>query len=185
MTSINQAVSSDPESSWQIRTKGKVYKALIPQTAYYGDHVELSDNASDFASSFGIGAILGSKFTWPKDNPSVKDSFLLTPEKEKEMKKWLDLYQEKMLSNGKYLGDLYDIGFDAPETHVIQKNNNLYYAFYADKYEGKIELRGLKKDITYQVFDYVNHKSYGNISTKNPYLEVAFKQYLLLEISPR
>ncbi len=185
MTCINQAVSSDPESSWQIRTKGKVYKALIPQTAYYGDHVELSDNGNDFASSFGIGAVLGSKFTWPKDNPSVKESFLLTPEKEKIMKKWLDLYQQKMLSKGKYLGNLYDIGFDRPETHVIDKNDTLYYAFYADNFQGIINLRGLKENTTYKVYDYFNKKEYHTVNTKNPELKVAFQQFLLLEVTPK
>src|SRR5690606_31250049 len=50
MASMNQAVASDPMSSWQIRLKGKTYKALMPHIAYYGDHVELSDNKDDFAS---------------------------------------------------------------------------------------------------------------------------------------
>jgi len=87
MVSMSQEVSSDPLSSWQIRHKGKTYKALIPNTAYYGDYVELSDNGMDFASSFGIGAVLGTKFTWPKDNPKASDSYLLTPEKEKIWRK--------------------------------------------------------------------------------------------------
>jgi len=185
MASINQAVSSDPESSWQIRTKGKVYKALIPNTAYYGDHVELSDNGNDFASSFGIGAVLGSKFTWPKDNPEVKESFLLTPEKEKTMKKWLRLYQQKMLSKGTYLGNLYDIGFDKPEAHVIQKDDSLFYAFYADTFEGKINLHGLKPNTNYKAYDYFNDQAYSQIiNLKNSELKVSFKKFLLLEVTP-
>ena len=36
----NQTVASDPTSSWQVRLKGYVYKALVPRTAYFGDHVE-------------------------------------------------------------------------------------------------------------------------------------------------
>ena len=184
MTSINQAVSSDPESSWQIRSKGKVYKALIPQIAYYGDHVELSDNGSDFASSFGIGAVLGSKFTWPKDNPFVKESFLLTPEKEKIMKKWLKLYNQKQLSKGKYLGELYDIGFDKPETHVIKKDDTLYYAFYANHWDGKIKLRGLTKH-RYKVYDYYNDKFLGTVELNKPDISVSFKKFLLIELIPK
>ena len=42
---VNKTVSSDPESSWQIRTKGYVLRALAPRTAYYGDHIELSDSS--------------------------------------------------------------------------------------------------------------------------------------------
>ena len=46
MPYMNQAVASDPESSWQVRHKGKTIKALMgPSAAYAGDHVELSDNA--------------------------------------------------------------------------------------------------------------------------------------------
>jgi hypothetical protein len=48
---MNQAVASDPTNSWQIRQKGKTLKALsASKVAYYGDHVELSDAGSDFAS---------------------------------------------------------------------------------------------------------------------------------------
>ena len=187
MASMNQAVSSDPLSSWQIRHKGKTYKALIPNTAYYGDHVELSDNASDFASSFGIGAVLGTKFTWPKDNPFTEDgaSYLLTPEKEKKWKKWFSLYNEKLLSKEEYIGDLYDIGYDKPETHVIKKNNTLYFAFYAKKWNGKIELRGLDKNTIYTVKDYFNTINLGEVSSKNPILKTSFKDFLLLEVSPK
>ncbi|HEA23195.1 MAG TPA: alpha-galactosidase [Pricia antarctica] len=184
MASMNQAVSSDPLSSWQIRHKGKTYKALIPQTAYYGDHVELSDNGNDFASSFGIGAVLGTKFTWPKDNPDASDSFLLTPEKEKVWKKWFSMYNEKMLSKEAYLGGLYDIGYDKPETHVIEKEDTLYYAFYADDFNGSISLRGLNTDKRYTVTDYFNNIKMGKVSGKDATIEVAFKQFLLLEVTP-
>jgi len=183
MPFINQAVSSDPLSSWQIRLKGKVYKAILGKTAYYGDHVELSDGAEDFASSFGIGAVLGSKFTWPKDNPKAEGKYVLTPEKEKKWKKWIGLYNELMLSKENYLGELYDIGFDRPETHVIEKSGDLYYAFYADKFEGEIELRGLSKGKKYKVIDYFNNKDYGIIDGKRPKLKVKFNKFLLLKVS--
>ena len=45
--------------------------------------------------------------------------------------KWLQIYKEKMLSRGEYLGELYDIGFDRPEAHVIRKDSEMYYAFFA------------------------------------------------------
>jgi len=182
MPYINQAVSSDPLSSWQIRLKGKVYKAIIGKTAYYGDHVELSDSASDFASSFGIGAVLGSKFTWPKDNPTASDSFVLTPQKEKIWKKWISLYNEKMLSKEAYLGDLYDIGFDKPEAHAIKKADTLFYAFYHPNWSGEIELRGLEKGKTYHVYDYVNEKDMGEVPASHPTISADFKQYLLIEV---
>lgn len=182
MPYMNQAVSSDPLSSWQIRHKGKTYKALIPNTAYYGDHVELSDDANDFASSFGIGAVLGTKFTWPKDNPQASGTFQLTPEKEVVWKKWFGLYNQKMLSQEEYLGHLYDIGYDLPETHVIQKQDTLHYAFYADQYDGEVEFRGLAEEGVYVVYDYINETNLGEITRKNPTLSVSFDKNLLVEV---
>ncbi len=185
MASMNQAVSSDPLSSWQIRHKGKTYKALVPNTAYYGDHVELSDNASDFASSFGIGAVLGTKFTWPKDNPEASDSFLLTPQKEKVWKKWFNLYNEKMLSKEPYLGNLYDIGYDKPETHVIKKGKVLYYGFYADKWDGPIELRGLSEGQNYTVENYFDGVDMGEVSVSDSSINAKFRKFLLVQVSPK
>ncbi|WP_025741573.1 glycoside hydrolase family 36 protein [Aquimarina pacifica] len=184
MASMNQAVSSDPLSSWQVRHKGKTYKALVPNTAYYGDHVELSDNANDFASSFGIGAVLGTKFTWPKDNPYAEASYLLTPEKEKIWKKWFSLYNDMMLSKEAYMGDLYDIGYDKPETHVIKKGEVMYYAFYAKSWNGNINLKGLEADRSYTINDYFNNKKMGTISPDNHTLEANFSDFLLLEVIP-
>jgi len=180
---MNQAVASDPVTSWQTRLKGKAYKALLGNTAYYGDHVELSDGGDDFASQIGIGAVPGTKFTWPKDNPYAREHFVLTPEKEKLWKHWLDIYRTRMLPKGTYLGTLYDIGYDKPETHVIQKGDTMYYAFYAPEWNGNITLRGLGK-VKYKVFDYANNKDLDSVDGTNPVINVAFKGHLLIEVSP-
>ncbi|WJG09603.1 glycoside hydrolase family 36 protein [Aliiglaciecola sp. LCG003] len=182
---MNQAVSSDPLTSWQVRLKGKTLKGLMGESApYYGDHVELSDNASDFASSFGIGAVLGTKFTLPSDNEVAKQ-FLLDPEKEKVWQLWFDLYNRKMLPKGTYLGELYDIGFDKPETHVVAKDGKLYFAFYADNFAGSVELRGLTAK-QYKVVDYVHGKDLGTVDMTNGVsrLTTQFEQFLLIELTP-
>ncbi len=184
MPYTNQTVSSDPTSSWQIRLKGKTYKAIMPHTAYYGDHVELSDNGTDFASSFGVGAVLGTKFTWPEDNPTQSQSYLLTPEKEEKWKKWFDLYHQMMLSKEKYLGKLYDIGYDQPETHVIARNDTMYYAFYNPEWSGDIELRGLDNQKEYTVYDYVNEVELGKFSGNNPNMNATFTDHLLIMVYP-
>ena len=184
MPYTNQVVSSDPLSSWQIRLKGKTYKAIMPFTAYYGDHVELSDEGSDFASSFGIGAVLGTKFTWPADNPNQSESQLLTPKKEATWKMWFDLYHQKMLSKEKYLGSLYDIGYDKPETHVIAKGDTLFYAFYDENWTGDITLRGLDESLDYQAVDYVNKKDHATFSGNDPVIEATFSGNLLLSVYP-
>jgi alpha-galactosidase len=183
MPFMNQPVASDPTSSWQIRLKGKTFKALMgPSTAYYGDHVELSDLRKDFASTVGVGGVIGTKFTYPVG--AKKGSRIeLTPEKETLWKKWVDIYMDKMLPRGEYLGRLYDIGFDRPETHAIQKNGRMYYALYDPDYSGFVELRGLQEK-SYRVVDYVNDTEYGRITGPTAKLNVRFQHSLLLETIP-
>lgn len=180
---MNQTVSSDPTSSWQIRLKGKTLKALMGSNSpYFGDHVELSDEKSDFASTVGVGGIVGTKFTYPTDQLEHKDH-LLTPEKETIWKKWLDIYDDNLLSKADYRGELYDIGYDKPETHAIQKGDTLYYAFYADKWNGKVELRGLK-DKTYKIVDYVNDKFISDVDGKSAKLNINIDKYFLIKAIP-
>jgi alpha-galactosidase len=181
--SFNQAPASDPESSWQVRHKGKTLKALMgPSAAFAGDHVELSTGGADFASTVGIGGIVSTKFTWPRD-PKPKDSFLLTPAKETIWRKWIALYNEHRLPLGTYRGELYDIGFDKPETHVIEKGDRFYYAFYGRNFSGPVPLRGLKS-VRYRVRDYYNDRDLGEISGANNALQVAFNDFLVLEAVP-
>ena len=180
---FNQAPASDPESSWQVRLKGKTMKALMgPSAAFAGDHVELSDGGDDFASTVGIGAVVSTKFTWPAD-PKPKDSFLLTPEREALWRKWIDLYREKRLAEGVYRGELYDIGFDKPEAHAIERDGRLYYAFYAPSWKGRIPLRGLG-DGTYAVHDYFNDRKLGTVSGRQAALDIGFERFLVLEAVP-
>lgn len=180
----NQFVASDPIGSVQIRSKGKTYKAIAPGTAYFGDHVELSDNQNDFASTIGIGGVPGTKFTWPNDNPyATEGHFVLSSEKEKEWDKWIRIYKKHMLSKGEYLGGLYDIGYDAPETHVIRKADTLFYAFYSKNYHGQLLLKGLTNK-SYKVVDYINNRDLGEIKPGTQGPEVTFKDNLLIMVYP-
>jgi alpha-galactosidase len=183
MPYMNQAVASDPLSSWQVRHKGKAIKALMgPSAAYAGDHVELSDGANDFASTIGIGAVVSTKFTWPQ-NPESENEFVLTAHKDTEWRQWIALYNQKRLAEGCYRGDVYDIGFDKPEAHLITKNGRYYYAFYADRWNGPIELRGLGSG-RYSVTDYWARKNIGSASASQNRLSVSFRHFLLLEVTP-
>ena len=180
LASMNQAPASDPESSWQVRLKGKTLKALMgPSAAFAGDHVELSDAGDDFASTVGIGAIVSTKFTWPRD-PKPTDSFLLTPAREALWRKWIALYNERMLPKGTYRGELYDIGFDKPETHVVEAGGRLYYALYARSWSGPVSLRGLTKG-RYRLRDYFNERELGEVTAPGAALPLAFEHFLLLE----
>jgi hypothetical protein len=85
----------------------------------------------DFASTVGVGGVVGTKFTWPDYGPKYKH-VLLTSEKESHWKKWIDLYNSKRLSEGTFL-DLYVYGYDVPEGYAIQKDGKMYYAFFASQ----------------------------------------------------
>jgi len=181
--SMNQAPASDPESSWQVRHKGKTLKALMgPSAAFAGDHVELSDGGDDFASTVGIGAVVSTKFTWPQD-PKPKDSFLLTPQREALWRRWIALYNAQLLPTGRYRGELYDIGFDRPEAHVVEKSGRLYYALYAHAWSGPVSLRGLAAG-RYRVRDYFNGRDLGELTAPGGSLPLDFERFLLLEAIP-
>jgi alpha-galactosidase len=182
---LNMTVASDPESSWQIRTKGKTLKALHGDSiAYFGDHVELSTGGEDFASTVGVGGVVGTNFAWPGAPGKKDETLLLTKAREEKWAFWVKLYQEKRLSQGEYLGALYDIGFDRPEAHVVRKADALYYAFYSrDTFKGKVELRGLAAG-RYRVRDYENGRDLGVVEGPTGSLAASFKDHLLLEARP-
>src|SRR5207249_803394 len=198
---IDQAVTADPVGGVQVRRRIKMYKALLgPQAAVYGDHVELSEmtrvgasgwseHGSDFASTLGTGGVLGTKFVWPDPGPKFKP-VALTREKDAHWKKWIGLYNEKMLSKGNFL-DLYVYGYDSPEAYAIEKDGKMYYAFFAPKenllFKGEIELRGLKPGF-YTVVDYVDGKDLGVLGVdgkKTPTKTIEFKDHLLLELTKK
>ncbi len=184
MPHFNMSVASDPTSSFQVRSKAKTLKALMGDTIpFFGDHVELSDGGNDFASTLGVGGVVGTQFVIPS-LVAKRSKSDLTPAREKEFEKWLGIYREKMLSKGQYLGQLYDIGFDTPEAHAIRKDQTMYYAFFAKQWKGPVELRGLE-DRNYSVVDYVAGKNLGTVSRHNAHLPVEFNGHLLLEVRPQ
>jgi alpha-galactosidase len=185
LPATDQYPSSDPLSSWQVRSKGKTFKAISGRgSSFAGDHVELSDNGDDFASSVGVGAVISTKFTWPRDTEHPVESlppggYALTPAKEVLWRKWVQIYKQHMLPKGEYLGDLYDIGFDKPEAHAIAKDGAMYYAFYADKFDGRVQLRGLGAG-RYQVRDLFNETDLGAVDAQSNSLRVKFERFLLI-----
>jgi alpha-galactosidase len=184
MPHFNMSVASDPRSSFQVRSKGKTIKGLMgDDVPYFGDHVELSDNHDDFASTLGIGGVVGTQFVLPS-LVQKHGRFDLTPEHAESFQKWLELYREKGLSRGQYLGTLYDIGFDLPEAHVIRKDKKMYYAFFAGNWKGTLELRGLD-DRAYHVVDYVEGKDFGIVRGPVARLSTDFSKHLLLEATPQ
>jgi alpha-galactosidase len=204
---MDQAVTADPVGSVQVRRRVKMYKALLgPRAAIYGDHVELTriakantndeqDVGEDFASTLGTGGVLGTKFTWPDYGPKFKNVYL-DGSKEAHWKQWIKLYNEKLLSKGTFL-NLYVYGYDVPEAYAIEKEGQMYYAFYAPAkpidahskqpgqlhWSGEIELRGLQSK-NYRVTDYANQREFGTVKGPTGKLKVDFDDHLLLEASP-
>jgi len=192
---MDQAVTADPVGSAQVRRRVKMYKALLgPQAAVYGDHVELTevtrragrkaDSGGGFASTVGLGAVVGTKFVWPQTGDKFK-TVALTPAKDREWKKWIDIYHAKMLSRGEFL-NLYTLGYDLPEGYAIRKDGRTYYAFYTtypdESWKGEVELRGLAPG-KYRVFDYANNQELGRVDAAKPRLPAEFRGSLLLEVS--
>lgn len=189
LPATDQYPASDPLSSWQVRSKGKSIKALMgDHGSYAGDHVELSDNHDDFASSVGVGAVISTKFTWPHDTehpsePLPPGGYVLTPEREALWRKWAGLYKAHMLPKGEYLGTLYDIGFDRPEAHAIRKDGAQYYTFYAAQFDGTLELRGLPAG-RWKVRDLFNETDLGVVDAAAATLGARFNHFLFLQATP-
>jgi alpha-galactosidase len=109
---INLGVTSDPGIE-QTTQRIKMYKALMGD-----DFPVLEEYCGVLAGpmyqlTIGAGGVPGTFSTY-LDNYHDK---------------WLHIYQKYQLSKGQYL-NLYDIGFDYPEAHVIKKDRKFYYAFY-------------------------------------------------------
>ena len=185
MPFMNMSVASDPRSSWQVRLKGKTLKALMGDSiAYFGDHVDMSDGGDDFASTVGVGGVVGTNFTWPVGSGPVsrrrRRSLDLTPAKEKIWDKWIKIYKAEMLPRGQYMGTLYDIGFDKPEAHAIRKDGNMFYAFYASQWSGKLQLRGLGKR-SYRLVNYETGETLGTVRGPVATWNAQFQKHLMLE----
>jgi alpha-galactosidase len=195
---MDQAVTADPVGAVQVRRRIKMYKALLgPESAVCGDHVELSamtrigkdnwsEHGDDFASTVGTGGVVGTKFVWPDPGPHFKP-VNLTPQKEEHWKKWIGLYNQKMLSKGTFL-NLYTTGFDTPEGYAIARDGKMYYAFFtaepSQTFKGDLELRGLQPG-TYHVTQYDEGKDLGTVQAKGgkpAILQIEFRDHLLLEV---
>ena len=121
----------------------------------------------------------------PTSDPKFKP-VVLTTDKEEHWKKWIGIYNGKMLSKGTFR-NLYVYGYDVPEGYAIEKDTKMYYAFFSDSskpWKGKVELRGLTAG-RYHVLDYADGKDLGMVQAgdqKAPELATEFKGHLLLEV---
>jgi alpha-galactosidase len=172
------ANASDPRSSWHVRSRIKVEKAIRGGTFAVGDCYQVpshewagSSVQEDFESAIGTGG-------------QLTTFYMELDERQRGLwKRWFREYAELGLSSGEYL-NLYDLAFDKPEGHVVKKGGEMYYGFYAEAWPrtAAIELRGLEKGKTYEVFDYANGRAVGRVSGERPEVKVGFKGSLLVRV---
>jgi len=175
------ATASDPINPMQMRRRVKAEKAIRGPTFDVGDCYQIPldetpewETHRTFTDAMGVGAQMT---TFYRD---------LTPEQRKQWQHWFHLYRKMGLSSGEYL-NLYDIAFDKPEAHVVRKNGKLYYGFFAGHWpeNHRLELRGLRRGVTYAVYDYEHNRSLGSVSGDKPYLTVSFDRDLVIEVAPK
>lgn len=182
MQYMTQMVTADPTSLDQTRRRVKAYKALMgdcfPVTT---DHSAINNFITPehtdvwYAAGVGTGAVLIEKFDFSGDE-------------QKEYERWLKIADREQLHKAKFVGGLYNYGFDPYETYVVKKGDDMYYAFYRDgqKYCPKgypaLELKGLKPDKLYRVIDYVNDRVVAtNLRGACAVFNTRFTNYLLVK----
>ena len=191
---VNQTVASDPLDSWQVRLKGKTFRALCGnKESYSGDHVELTNRAwdsvlqkftprgaEDFLSTLAVGGVPASKFT-VSGIEQADSSLILSADKFNHYQRWLNLYTTEMMSEGEYL-NLYDIAYDRPETHLIKKANVYFYSFfYNGHFQGKVELRGLDQG-RYMAYDPLLGRLISPVQSESPFLALEFNRFAIIKV---
>ncbi len=174
------ANASDPINSLQTRRRIKVEKAIHGPAYAVGDCYQVPEDEwsgfsvpQDFESAMGTGAQVTTFYTD------------LDLEQQMDWKRWVKEYNEKKLSSATYT-NLYDIAFDRPEVHVVEKEGQLFYGLYADLWSkvDSIELRGLRKGVNYEVYDYANNRKMANVHGDSPYINIGFRDHLLIQVVP-
>ena len=174
------ASASDPVNTFEVRSRIKLEKAIRGGTFAVGDCYQVpihewtgASVPESFESAMGTGAQLTTFYAHLDDRQKAL------------WNRWFHEYRDLGLSQAEYV-NLYDLAFDKPEVHVIRKGQEMYYGIFADVWSRRrpIELRGLDKEKTYEVYDYANRKELGILKGAEPYLHIAFKDSLLLRVRP-
>jgi alpha-galactosidase len=176
---ISTAIMGDPDGpggkAWTCRWGAKAYHALRPgRPQKYHTIADYVEERQAFPQFLGLGTV-----------PQLfKKSF--SQNSKEEYKKWFDLYHTYMLPKGEYLGTLYDIVYDKPETHVIKKDGVMYYAFFLPYRSGhySLEFRGLEPGKKYKIVDYVNNIEMGIVQGPTGKLSLSLSDYLLVKAIP-
>jgi alpha-galactosidase len=174
---FEQPVTSDPYDT-QVTPRVKFLKAWFgPSAPVLEEYVGLSGQKQPntlrvelYPRAIGTGAVV-----------STFNSVL-----DKSHAEWTAIYNQRRLAEGEYL-NLFDVGWDNPEGHVIRKGQIFYYAFFTrvpgEEFKGKITLRGLSSD-RFRVTDYVGNHLLGEVSGPEANISVSFRDSFLLAVEP-
>jgi alpha-galactosidase len=174
------ANASDPINAWQVRSRVKGEKAIHGGTFAVGDCYQVpiqewygSSVPESFESAMGTGAQLTTFYTQ------------LDSRQRELWRRWFQEYRQLGLAWGESR-NLYDIAFDKPEIHVVQKGKETYYGIFAEAWSARrpITLRGLDKNLAYRVYDYKSRIDLGTLHGSDPRLKRGFKESLLLRVTP-
>lgn len=150
--------ASDPTSNKQVRWRIRWMKAFRGPTAPAGDgyvdKMDYNNIAGEPAMSVATGSVITS-LRWNVAELGGAD----------HARKWMNLYVSEELYRGECLG-LYDIEYHKPEGYVIRKDNGtVYYAFFDEQaFDKEIELRGLARDVEYEIIEYDTGFSKGKLA---------------------
>ena len=172
--------NSDQRSEKQSRWKQKLCKAIFGPTRI------LLDDHSD------VKYLTGARGTWYLGPVSglAMGSILETaigPGYDYKSHHYDDIFaayhREMLPESGEYL-NLYNVIHDKPECHVVRKDGALYFGFFAEKFDGTLELRGLKDGTRYRVVDYLHGREYPDVNATGSTapLDMRFDSYLLLRL---
>jgi alpha-galactosidase len=180
-TAFEQPVTSDP-SDTQVTQRVKFLKAWFgPRAPVLEEYVGLFGQKEPNGTPYGFRAEL-----YPRaiGTGAVVSTFSMVLNKSHAG--WTAIYNQHRLAEGEYL-NLYDVGWDNPEGHVIRKGQSLYYAFFTHlpggEFQGKIILRGLPP-ARFRVVDYVRNHVYGEVTGPEANITAGFRDSLLLLVEP-
>jgi alpha-galactosidase len=195
----NVAVTSDPNIS-QITSRIKMYKALRGD-----DFPVLEEYCGVLAGpiyqlAIGAGGVPGT-FSTQLDN--YHEKWLNIYQKYKLSKgAYLNLYDiafdypetHVIKKEGRLYYAFYTHAWKQPEPQERKWRFGTEFDFNlvkpaeieypTENYSGRVEFRGLDKNVEYKVVDYVNNKELGILKGDNPHLNVTFDDYLMVELDP-
>jgi alpha-galactosidase len=167
-----------PESSWQVRLKGKTLKALAgDRIAYFGDFVELSRGGEDFTPTAGVDGAIGTNFAWP-GAPGKKDKTLLLRAKREALWRIGRSCTPRSACRRRISRHAMRPRLRSPRGRMSCPGRNALLRFLREGYEGSVELRGLDAG-GYEIVDYVPDASWGRVAGSGATLHATITPLLI------